>query len=389
MTETTERKSAPSTTTPTSEQRAHALLDANSAASLYLRRGNFAQAKRKGERLVTGPTMLLRFGGISRSTKGGRKPNTLAQAAAHNLRADQQERGARAHIDPAKSHLNKILVGPSNPALVAALAQTKMAEAGIDASKLRKDYTQAIELMTSLPPSSGVDEERFFADAVAWVGRRYGDANILSAVVHRDEATPHCHVLLLPLVGGKMNGAALKTRQATQEALRDFYDAVAKPHGLRRMGRASSAQKADIVKAVLERLSTTNDPALRSAAWPAVRAAIEANPQPFAEGLGITLERRRKPLRSFTSIMTSQGRKTSEDRQRKAIAFTPLKVPKAALCSFRPKEAPETVQSKEEIDSLLKAQEPHGASCGIDTATAAKPDPFDDDYSNWHEVLTQ
>lgn len=297
--------------------------------------------------MPSSPTMLLRVGTVGLSKRAGRKPSTLAQAAGHNLRSDQNERGARAHINPARSDRNQILRGPDTPAKVAALAQSLMAEAGIDATKLRKDYTQAIELLVSLPPESGVNEAGFFAAAVEWAEERYSMSNIISAVVHRDEAAPHCHILVLPLLNGKMAGAELKSMRATQEATRDFFQQVAKPFGLRQPERSSPAHRADLASAVLDRLNVTSDPCQKSAIWATLRAAIESNPQPFAEVLGVTVSERKKPVRTFTQIMTSPGRRTSEDKERKtiafktevvdakAIAFGGVKTPKATLCSFR------------------------------------------------------
>ena len=186
-------------------------------------------------------TMLLRIGAVGLSRCGGRKPSTLTQAAAHNLRADQNERGARAHIDPSRTHENRILHGPDAPAKVVALAHSAMAAAGVDAVKLRKDYVQALELLASLPPGSGVAEDEFFAAAVAWAGGRYGVENLMSAVVHRDEAAPHLHLLVLPLVDGRMSGGELRSAQALQQTTRDFFEKVARPFGLRQPERENHA----------------------------------------------------------------------------------------------------------------------------------------------------
>lgn len=303
--------------------------------------------------MPSSPTMLLRVGTIGLSKRAGRKPSTLLQAGGHNLRAEQSERGARAHINPAQSDRNQILRGPDTPAKVAALAQSLMAEAGIDAARLRRDYAQALELLVSLPPESGVNESGFFDAAVKWAGERFGMGNILSAVVHRDEAAPHCHILVLPLVGGKMAGSALVTREATSTMTREFFQKVAKPFGLRQPERSNPAHRADLARAVLDRLNVTSDPCQKSAIWATLRAAIESNPQPFAEVLGVTVTERKKPMRTFTQIMTSTGKKTSEDRERKPIGFEggtddmkPIgfggsKTPKPILCRFRSPSPPQ------------------------------------------------
>ena len=315
-------------------------------------------------------TMLLRIGAVGLSKCGGRRPSTLAQAAAHNLRADQNERGARAHIDPSRTAQNVILHGPDTPAKVAALARSTMAAAGVDADKLRKDYVQAIELLVSLPPGSGVPEDAFFDAATAWAAARYGSENLLSAVVHKDEAAPHLHILVLPLVGGKMCGKELKSPQALQQATRDFFEKVARPFGLRQPERVNHAQRAALVRAVLAKLEATVDPCTKSAAWPAIRAAIERDPLPFAELAGVSLETKPKRLRTLAEIFTSRGKKTAEDRAHKAIAFDAgendaqgyiafggAKTAKAILCSLSSQQPPQNpeIRAIETLPDLWRA----------------------------------
>ena len=315
-------------------------------------------------------TMLLRIGAVGLSKCGGRRPSTLAQAAGHNLRAAQNERGARAHIDPSRTSENIILHGPDTPAKIIAVAHSAMAAAGVDVTKLRKDYVQCIELLVSLPPGSGAAEDEFFAAAVAWAGARYGVENLLSGVVHRDEAAPHLHVLVLPLVGGKMSGGELRSAQALQQTTRDFFEKVARRFGLRQPERVDHAQRAALARAVLARLEASLDPCVKSAAWVTIRATIEREPQPFAEALGVTLGTKPKRLRTMTEIFTGRGKKTAEDRAHKAIAFAGggdgaegyiafggVKTPKAILCSLCPPQPPQNPETRviETLPDLWRA----------------------------------
>ncbi len=308
-------------------------------------------------------TMLLRIGAVGLSKCGGRRPSTLAQAAGHNLRAAQNERGARAHIDPSRTAQNRILHGPDTPAKVVAVAHGAMAAAGVDVVKLRRDYVQCIELLVSLPPGSGVAEDAFFAATVAWAGGRYGVENLLSAVVHKDEAAPHLHVLVLPLVDGKMCGKELKSAQALRQTSKDFFEQVARRFGLHQPERVNHAQRAALARAVLARLEGTLDPCVKSAAWVTIRATIEREPHSFAEALGVSLEAKPKRLRTMAQIFTSRGKKTSQDRAHKAIAFDAgdndaegyiafegVKTPKTTLCSLCPPQPPQNPE-KRVIDS--------------------------------------
>ena len=47
-------------------------------------------------------------------------------------------------------------------------------------------------------------QEEFFEDCVKFFADKYGAENIISAVVHMDETTPHLHLNLVPITGGKL-----------------------------------------------------------------------------------------------------------------------------------------------------------------------------------------
>jgi hypothetical protein len=228
-------------------------------------------------------------------------------AARHNKREIQAELGATGPIDPTRSCLNEILVGPSTAADVGQLAKDLMAEAGV--VKLRKGAVRALEIVYSLPPATAIDDRAYFIASAEWVVARMGGV-ILSVDVHRDEAAPHCHVLLLPLVNGRMNGSDMVGYKKNLSALQqDFHAAVASKFGLSKApARLAGSAKQAGAKAVLQHLRDTADAVLRSLGWPAYRDAIEAAPEPFLLAYGIELATPKKKLRTFTQIMTSKGK---------------------------------------------------------------------------------
>lgn len=229
-------------------------------------------------------------------------------AAAHNKRAIQAELGARGHIDPQRTVLNESLHGPSNPEAVAKRANDLMAAAGV--TKLRKDAVRALEWLFSLPANNGLDERQYFVDAMAWVAANFGGVdNLLCADIHRDEAAPHCHVLVLPLFNGKMQGSDAVGGPGKLKALRsDFYATVAKRYGLGGEPKAlQGALKHEAVTMVLERLNADADAVLCSAVWQPVRDAIGHDPGAFLAALGLQPPRR-KLRRNMTQIFTSKGK---------------------------------------------------------------------------------
>ena len=127
-------------------------------------------------------------------------------AARHNRRAIAAELGVASHINPARCCLNVRMEGPDTPEGVAELAQALMGAAGV--GKLRRDAVRAVEVVFSLPAGgAGVDPAAYFAACVAWAREQFGP--VLSADAHHDEATPHAHVLCLPLKAGRMVGSDL------------------------------------------------------------------------------------------------------------------------------------------------------------------------------------
>ena len=155
-------------------------------------------------------------------------------AARHNHREILAELGGASggHIDPARVTFNCVLRGQGTAAGVASEAQTLMDNAGV--KTLRKDAVRALEIIFSLPLESSIDRDRFFNESVQWVGD-YFKAPVISAIVHNDEAAPHCHVLLLPLVDGRMVGSDLMGGRAKLQALQaDFYAQVGERHGMTR-----------------------------------------------------------------------------------------------------------------------------------------------------------
>jgi hypothetical protein len=150
-------------------------------------------------------------------------------AARHNHREILAELGASpdGHIDPTRVELNCVLRGHSTAAAVASEAQSLMDAAGV--KSLRKDAVRGLEIVFSLPLDSGIDHDRFFNDSVQWAGQ-YFAAPVISAIVHNDESAPHCHVLLLPLVDGRMIGSELVGGRAKLQALQADMDWPAKRH---------------------------------------------------------------------------------------------------------------------------------------------------------------
>ncbi len=224
---------------------------------------------------------------IGRSTVNGRKPCTLLDAARHNLREIQAELGADGHIDPRRTGDNIVMSGPAAAAEVQALADRLLAL--VDASKLKRDHVQAIEIVFSLPPGATVEPLVYFTRCLEWL-REAVPLPVLLATAHRDEAAPHAHVLLLPVKDGVHVGGALNTRPNLKQLRDSFFREVAGPAGLKREGaKVRGLVKQWAVAAVLARCEAMGLPAAMGPLWTDYRASIERDPTPRLLALGIDI----------------------------------------------------------------------------------------------------
>jgi hypothetical protein len=225
--------------------------------------------------------------------------------------------------------LNETLQGPSTAADVGQLAKDLMAAAGL--GKLRKDAVMALEIVFSLPPGHGLYDKAYFTDCVAWAEAHFA-CPVLSADIHRDEAQHHCHVLLLPLIDGRMDGSnMLGGKQKLMTMHKQFHLDVAARYGLSKApARLTGATKQAASTAVLQRLRETGDSALQSKLWAVVRDKLESDPAAFLMALGIELEAPAKKFKPFVAYVTSKGKGPSKESN--PIGFT-RQAKEQTLCS--------------------------------------------------------
>ena len=89
---------------------------------------------------------------------------------------------------------------------------------------------------------SSSEQQQFFVDCTRFFEERYGEDNIVSAIVHMDETTPHLHLNLIPIADRRLSAKTLFDRKALQALQTDFHSAVGKKWNLQR-GREGSQAK--------------------------------------------------------------------------------------------------------------------------------------------------
>lgn len=223
--------------------------------------------------------MLLRFAKL----KG---PTAALRAGRHNLR----ELALTPNIQPGHQHLNRVLLGPSTAQAIDAAYKNQLALAGV--GKLRVDAVRLIEALVSLPVGIEDVHGDYFQAALNWLGAEFGSANLLSAVVHNDESAQHMHVLIVPLVHGRMQGSDLLGGKAQLRArLARFEQSMQAPAAaLDLQHHAQNTLTAEqMAGAVIRELQLRKDPMWSSCVAQLLRNCIEDAPQQFYAALAPTL----------------------------------------------------------------------------------------------------
>ena len=139
----------------------------------------------------------------------------MGYAVLHLEKAKGADSGMSAHIertiqpknaDPTRTHLNRELIQfPDGVRNRTAAIQHRLDTAGLK-RKIGKNQVQAIRIvltgthadMEQIEQTNRLDE--WCKDNIDWLRKTYGADNVVSAVLHMDEETPHIHATIVPIV---------------------------------------------------------------------------------------------------------------------------------------------------------------------------------------------
>lgn len=236
----------------------------------------------------------------------------ITTAAKHNLREIVAEIGAEQRIDPTRGADNIILRGPDTADGVAALRKSLLDAAKLK-KKLRVDAVQGLEVLFTWPFPGQECPPQYFEDCTRWAENHF-KVPVLSSVVHLDESQPHCHVILLPLINGRMNGSDLfGTGAKLRMHLDSFYQLVGAAYGLTRplpKPRLSAATRDFIIAQVAAKLD-----AISGLTEETVRVLLEAHrrsPHALQEHFDVSLPKNPSiKTRSFVEIFTAKTKPES------------------------------------------------------------------------------
>ena len=172
--------------------------------------------------------------------------------------------GASDHIErktmpknaaPTRTHLNRELVEfPDGVADRTEAISHRIHTAGIR-RKITPDQVRAIRIVLSGSHEDMVrvqDEGRlgeWCDDNLQWLHRTFGRENIVSAVLHMDEHTPHIHATVVPIVTGELE-ANVQQLQTERQQTKQELDEVKKEIKSEKLEAAKTEAKAALVAKV-------------------------------------------------------------------------------------------------------------------------------------------
>lgn len=151
------------------------------------------------------------------------------------------------NADIDKLDQNQVLAGPKTATEAMQNYSDNLPE------RIRKNAVMAIECLSTASPeffetADRETQDKFFADSLKFIEDRFGKDNIISAVVHRDESTPHLQTLVIPLVEGKLNAKKFVggSKHELSKMQTEYHQKVAK-YGLAR-GQLKSKSTHNTIK---------------------------------------------------------------------------------------------------------------------------------------------
>jgi hypothetical protein len=117
----------------------------------------------------------------------------LHGVAQHHLRERETP-----NADPDRLDENEILIGADTAGGIAEDWRR------VAPAKFRKDAVRAVEYFVGASPEameamSRTDQDRYLYQSLAWIEDRHAPGSVISAIVHRDETTPHLSVIVVPV----------------------------------------------------------------------------------------------------------------------------------------------------------------------------------------------
>lgn len=218
---------------------------------------------------------------------------TLALAEKHNRRFIAQEIGGYGGIDGRRTPLNLELVSLNGSSYEAAVIAV-LRSLGLDLSHYsyrKKNRGYAVELVFSVTAGHHCDFNAMYSDSLGWLRDYYPESHIIHAVIHHDEDTPHMHVILVPIINGRLDANAVSGyKGVSRERNISLFEYLNKRYGLTFPVYLKGAQKkAGAALAVLH-YQKLPEALVKNVLEQPIIQSIYARPEPYLYALGISYE---------------------------------------------------------------------------------------------------
>lgn len=168
----------------------------------------------------------------------------IAESMDHNFRKIPVR-----NADPSKAELNNELIKLQDESYLAAYERIISESPVYKSTAPRHDAVRLLEFMltyTGSTDSNLFDQEEWEKENVKWLTDQFGADNIISAVCHYDETTPHIHAIVIPMVDGRLSAYHYLTNKHSYRSLQDDYGEKMSRFGLKRGEKGSKVTHADV-----------------------------------------------------------------------------------------------------------------------------------------------
>jgi hypothetical protein len=158
-----------------------------------------------------------------------------------------------ANVNKTKTKNNQYLIGQKTDD-VEQLFKDRLQKIG----KYRKDANIGIGIVLSASPEF-FDKDNlndWKKASLKWVEETFGKENIIQAVLHMDEKTPHIHILLIPEKDNKLKSSFWFDGPAKLNALHTSYSKVNKQFGLKR-GESKKKPNYENIESYYKKVNST------------------------------------------------------------------------------------------------------------------------------------
>ncbi len=151
----------------------------------------------------------------------------------------------------------------------------------------------------------------FFSNCAEFFAERYGEENIISAVVHMDETTPDMHLNLVPITkDGRLCSKELFDKTQLRLLQTDFYNAVGKKYGLERGKEGSQAKHLSTAEFKAKKIIEQAE---------AIRQENQVYADALAEAKSVDIPRKRGKLQEQVVALTAENKDLTKRLDRSMV----------------------------------------------------------------------